>query len=107
VLVNGLVVLDNIPLDAGSGPATFTFMADTGATIRALWTLGGWPPEASYCMYDLLGNELVCDGRGAVGPADITVTGFCKEAVSGDVDGDGVVDLADLAGFQRAVTTAP
>jgi hypothetical protein len=107
VLVDGLVVLDDITLDTGAGPATFTFMADTGATIRTVWTPGGWPYEASYCIYDFLGNELGCDGRGAVEPADITVTGFCKEAVSGNPEPDADVDLAEVAGFQRAITAAP
>jgi hypothetical protein len=77
VYVDGELELAGLTLPSGAGPLTVTFEAGNNAEIITVWTPGGWPYEASYCIYDFLGNELGCDGMGGVDPTGITVTGFC------------------------------
>jgi hypothetical protein len=77
VYVNGELALAGVTLGSGSGPETVTFPAATDDTIETIWTPGGWPYEASYCIYDVLGTELGCDGLDGIDPTGITVTGFC------------------------------
>ncbi len=45
VSVNGATVLSNITLSSGSGPATFSFMASSGQTIRVWRTASGSYPS--------------------------------------------------------------
>jgi hypothetical protein len=77
VYVDGELVLAGLTLPSGSGPGYATFEAGTGSVIETVWFAGGWPYECSYCIYDVLGGELGCDGLGGVDPVGITVTGFC------------------------------
>jgi hypothetical protein len=78
VYVDGDLALAGVTLASGSGPETVTFDAATGSVINTVWTAGGWPYEASYCIYDVNSAELGCDGQGGVDPIGITVTGNCE-----------------------------
>jgi len=77
VYVNGELVLSGVTLATGSGPATVTFEGIMPLPIETVWTAGGWPYEASYCIYNNIEVELGCDGLGGVDPVGITVTGDC------------------------------
>ncbi len=52
VLVNGVVVLDNITLSSGYGPATYSFNVSLGAQITTVYTIGYWPSENYYYIYN-------------------------------------------------------
>jgi hypothetical protein len=79
VYVNGDLVLAGLTLASGTGPETVTFTGLDALPISTIWTAGGWPYEAWYCIYGNLGQELGCDGEGGVDPVGITVTGDCGE----------------------------
>ncbi|MCD4729967.1 MAG: T9SS type A sorting domain-containing protein [Bacteroidales bacterium] len=76
VLVDGEVVLDNITLEAGSGPETFYFDAVSGAEVTCIFTPGGWPYECSYYIY-CDGNVVFADGEGGVEPTGGTFIAIC------------------------------
>ena len=78
VYINGDMVVGGVSLADGFGPATVLFEAAIDDEIATVWTPGGWPYEASYCLYDGRGQELGCDGMGGVEPTGITVLGDCE-----------------------------
>ena len=99
--VDGSLVLAGVTLASGTGPETVYFDAGTGSTIQAIWTDGGWPYEASYCIYDLNGTQLGCDGLGGAYPAGITVTGNCEPLIGAccmEYAGCAVGEAADCSG---------
>ena len=77
VSVDGITILTGVTLATGAGPESVLFEAGTGSVIQTVWTAGGWPYEASYCIYDPYGTELCCDGLGGVDPVGVTCTGNC------------------------------
>jgi hypothetical protein len=79
IYVNGELAAAGVTLASGAGPLDFVFEAATGDEITTVWTAGGWPYEASYCIYAVTGAELGCDGLGGVDPTGITVYGYCGE----------------------------
>ncbi|OFX48111.1 MAG: hypothetical protein A2X13_03005 [Bacteroidetes bacterium GWC2_33_15] len=62
VYVNGSAVLTNITLSSGSGPATYTFDANTGDEITTNYTEGNWPEENWYEIKDAIGSIIATDG---------------------------------------------
>jgi hypothetical protein len=79
IYVDGSLEAAGVTLASGTGPAYAYFEAGTGSQITTVWTAGGWPYEASYCIYAVTGAELGCDGLGGVDPTGITVYGYCGE----------------------------
>ncbi len=79
VYVAGELVAAGVTLASGAGPGYAYFEAATGDEITTVWTAGGWPYEASYCIHAVTGAELGCDGLGGVDPTGITVYGYCGE----------------------------
>ena len=59
VEVNGTVVLDDITLSSGSGPADYTFQAGTGDAIQVIFSSGSWPSECYYTITNSTGSALV------------------------------------------------
>ena len=84
VYVGGILALSGLTLASGSGPGYAHFQAEHGEEITTVWTPGGWPYEASYCIYGYDGGEIGCDGLGGVDPTGITVYGSCQEPECGD-----------------------
>jgi len=62
VYVNGSAVLTNITLSGGSGPALFTFEANTGDEITTSYIAGSWPYENWYEIKDEIGYVIATDG---------------------------------------------
>src|SRR5690606_3156143 len=62
VYVDGDLLLSGVTLAGGAGPETVTFAAATGQTVTTVWTGGDFPSEASYCITDVIGLQLGCDG---------------------------------------------
>ncbi|HKK66813.1 MAG TPA: hypothetical protein VJ946_01330, partial [Bacteroidales bacterium] len=54
VYVDGTLVLDDITLGSGSGPASYSFEANTGQSIQVTYTSGSW---ASECYFDITNNN--------------------------------------------------
>ena len=53
VIVDGVVVLDNITLASGSGPASYYFSCKYwGSRSQHVFTAGGWPYECYYYIYN-------------------------------------------------------
>jgi len=98
VLVNGVLVLDEITLGSGPGPANYQFMVDNGDSIQTVYhALGSWPYEPYYFIYDGYGYPIAQDGIVGtdcyVTPTGITATGNCNPptgpaAVRGSVPWD-------------------
>jgi hypothetical protein len=85
VYVGGELVLPGLTLASGSGPGYAYFESGHAEVITTVWTPGGWPYEASYCIYGGFdGGELGCDGLDGVDPTGITVYGSCQEPVCGN-----------------------
>jgi len=73
VLVNGVVVLDNITLSGGLGPAIFNFSVDPGNTITTNFVTGyAWWYECEYQIKNELGEVVAQSGQGGVTPGNIT-----------------------------------
>jgi hypothetical protein len=70
VLVNGDIVLNNITLPGGSGPASYNFIVpDGGGNITTIFTAGGWAYECYYYIYDSEGTQVwLSDGYGNSSP---------------------------------------
>lgn len=62
VYINGTPVLTNITLSSGSGPAIYTFDANTGDEITTNYTAGSWSNENWYQIKDEIGNIIATDG---------------------------------------------
>ncbi|MCD4729083.1 MAG: T9SS type A sorting domain-containing protein [Bacteroidales bacterium] len=77
VLVNGIIVLNDITLADGTGPATFYYYVSTGDVVTTVYTTGGWPYENWYEIYDDFGAFIIDDGIGGVDPAGITYNAVC------------------------------
>jgi hypothetical protein len=83
VTVNGAVVLNNITLSSGYGPATYTFSALPGAAISAYFTASGsWPGECYIQLRDGSGNLMTMNGAYTsfypyYTPYTATATGTC------------------------------
>ncbi|MBP6871325.1 MAG: carboxypeptidase regulatory-like domain-containing protein [Bacteroidales bacterium] len=58
VLVGGTVVLDNITLASGSGPAQYYFTVQSGASITTTFTAGSWVCEPYYYVYNYAGTQV-------------------------------------------------
>ncbi|MCD4735188.1 MAG: hypothetical protein K8R53_04035 [Bacteroidales bacterium] len=94
VLVDGIVVLDDITLASGFGPAVFSFGVDNGSVVSTVYTAGSWAYENEYYIYDEGGVEVANDGVGGVDPVGIPgLTAYCNccdhEVVMFDDYGDG------------------
>jgi hypothetical protein len=61
VYVNGIMVLDDITLASGSGPANFTFDAALGDAIQITYVAGSWGYENYYDVSDGTGALLADD----------------------------------------------
>jgi hypothetical protein len=61
VYVNGIMVLDDITLASGSGPAIFTFDAALGDAIQVTYVAGSWGYENYYDVSDGTGALLADD----------------------------------------------
>ncbi len=72
VMVNSLLVLDDITLSTGSGPASFDIPIATGDSISTIYTAGSWAYENSYFIYDNDGVQVASDGTGGVEPTGLS-----------------------------------
>ncbi len=61
VYVGGILVLNDITLGSGSGPATYSFSANTGDAVFVDWTAGSYPSENYFDVEDGTGALLVND----------------------------------------------
>jgi PKD repeat protein len=77
VLVDGIVVLDDITLLSGSGPACYTFTVFDGSTIEILYTPDGWPYENYFYLYDSEGNDVLGGSWWPYYDGDWTGTATC------------------------------
>ncbi len=71
VLVNDSVVLDNITLNAGSGPGTFNFPVNSGDQITTDFSPGPFVTEPYYFIYDSEGDQVWFSPAGTNGPPDL------------------------------------
>lgn len=71
VYVNNVLVLNNISVASGTGPAVFTFAASVGDQICTVYTGGDYPEENWYEIFDPDLVEIAQDGDGSTKP-----TGF-------------------------------
>ena len=71
VMVNGQVVLDNITLNSGFGPAVFALNITTGDEITTAFIPGSWIGEPYYRIYDGQGSEVWYSPPGSNGPPDV------------------------------------
>jgi hypothetical protein len=79
VYVDGNLVLSQITLDSGYGPATYYFLAGTGSEIHTVYNaIGGWPYEPYYMIYDGSGVLIIQDGGDFIQPTGVTVSGNCE-----------------------------
>ncbi|MBW6514606.1 MAG: T9SS type A sorting domain-containing protein [Candidatus Syntrophosphaera sp.] len=78
VFVNGILVLDDITLASGAGPATYTFTANAGDEIATIYTAGSWAYENWYEILDPVLAVIATDGFGGVVPQGI---GFVSSLV--------------------------
>jgi hypothetical protein len=78
VYVNG-VLTKTVTLPSGAGPGYDYFDAATGDEIFLDFTCVSWCTEPTYCVYDIVGEELCC-GQGGYNPGDgdITCYGNCE-----------------------------
>ncbi len=58
LMVDGAVVLDDITLTDGPGPAVFYFPVSTGSQITATFNAGSHPCEPYYYVYNSLGEQV-------------------------------------------------
>ena len=61
VYVAGVLVLDDATLASGFGPATYTFLADTGDLIEVTYFPGSWSWENYYQVYDGEGDLIILE----------------------------------------------
>ncbi|MBP6871328.1 MAG: carboxypeptidase regulatory-like domain-containing protein [Bacteroidales bacterium] len=102
VLVNGVVVLDNITLSSGSGPAWYYFTVISGDMITTQFTAGSWAGEPYYYIYNSAGDQVWYSPPASAGPPNITAgqlyascsggSWLTMDDYSGDVPGFGGVD---------------
>ena len=71
VLVNNLVVLDNITLSLGPGPATFLFSVNSGDQITTIYIAGNWPQENFYLIFNSSGVQVWASPPTPTGPSNI------------------------------------
>jgi hypothetical protein len=71
VLVNGIVVLNNITLNSGSGPAIFSFPVYSGDQITTDFSPGPFVTEPYYFIYDANGEQVWFSPAGNNGPPDV------------------------------------
>ncbi len=67
VYVEGVLVLDGITLETGSGPESHTFAANAGDVIATVYYAGTWDGEVSYEILDPDLNVIATDGPGPTG----------------------------------------
>ena len=72
VYVNGTAVLTNITLSSGSGPATYTFQANTNDVITTTFSAASYPSECYYYIYDVNDAQIAADGLGYTVPTGIS-----------------------------------
>jgi hypothetical protein len=90
LLIGGVVVLDDITLTSGSGPAVYYFPVNTGDQITTFFTAGGWPYECYYYIYNSLGAQVwLSNGYGMYSPPPDILPGqlFGNCPVYGNVEG--------------------
>ena len=81
VYVDGVLTLAGLTVQDHAPDASYTFLAEDGATITTEFTWAdGWtePLNAEYCVYDGSGALLGCDGLGDVRPTGMTVAAVCQ-----------------------------
>jgi hypothetical protein len=71
VIVNGSVVLDNITLGNGSGPANYSFTVIPGDQVTTLFTPGLYIDEPYYYIYNAQGGQVWYSPPSTTGPPDI------------------------------------
>ena len=92
VYVDGSVVLSNLTLPSGSGPAYYSFPVLTGSGISTVYTPGSWSYENSYQIIDAGGNVVYAVGNVSIPPG--VLYGSCPTL--GTLDGY-VTNSAGLA----------
>ena len=77
VYVNNVLVLNNITVDSGFGPAVFNFAANAGDEICTVYSRGDYPEENWYEIFDPGLVEIAQDGDGAIKPSGLgSVTAY-------------------------------
>ena len=71
VLVNDSIVLDNITLNSGAGPAIHYFTVFSGDQITTDFNPGSFITEPYYYIYDGEGSQVWYSPAGSNGPPDI------------------------------------
>lgn len=71
LFLNGVLTIDDITLNNGSGPEYVSFNAEDGDEITTIWTSGDYPYEASYNVLDCNGDVVYTDGANGTTPAGI------------------------------------
>jgi hypothetical protein len=113
VIVDGVTRLNSVTLTGGSGPATYTFPANTGAVITTLFHIGSYASEPYYYIYNAAGAMVWYAPPGNYnGPANILpgqLYGLCP-VPPGNVEGyvfnyDGLAISGATIGIQGGPTT--
>ena len=84
VYLDGRLIAGGLTLESGFGPETVTLEAYAWGKVKTVWTAGEWPHEASYCIHDYAGSEMVCDGADGQEPTGVTVMVPFHDAYCGD-----------------------
>ena len=71
VLVNGNPVYTSLTLSSGAGPVCHTISVENGDEITVDYTIGSWPYENAYYIYDSDGALVRSEGTGGVNPGDV------------------------------------
>lgn len=83
VLVNDSVVLDNITLSTGSGPATFYFPVYAGDQVTTDFSPGPFFTEPYYFIYDSEGEQVWFSPAGNNGPPDVLAGQLVADCAGG------------------------
>jgi hypothetical protein len=87
VLVDGAIVLDNITLASGSGPADFYFNVSYGGMITTTFTAGSWVCEPYYYVYNSVGAQVYYVPANCNPPVITTGQLYANCPVYGNVEG--------------------
>jgi len=91
VMVNGVTVLQNITLNSGYGPASYSFTVNTGDVITTTYSPGSWSYENYYHVKNAAGVIVFSSGlSGAVPQSGQVAAATCPGAFYPDVTGDSI-----------------
>jgi len=103
VYVDGNLVLSQVTLDDGVGPAVFIIPVLSESLIQMYFEQGQWPYECYYYVYDSQGNLVFEDGVGGIVPEGGDVLANCNNTSATTDYGDAP---EGLGGYSYPTTIA-